>query len=83
MNTELGTRVYRGELLICSSAMPKTGNMISGYALVVCEITDTTLVTKKNYKESELDEMTDVKVWVWQLDNIKAIEPILYKKTAK
>lgn len=52
---------HRGELLICSSANPKVPGMLSGYALCVVDLENTT------YNQSE-------DVYEWHLTNVRKIK---------
>lgn len=72
---------HRGDLLICSSANPKIEGTIPGHALCVVNVTDVIQVTKKNYRELELDEppVHGEKLFAWKLENIRLVDPFPVK----
>lgn len=72
---------HRGDLLICSSANPKIEGTIPGHALCVVNVTDVIQVTKKNYRELELDEppACGEKLFAWKLENIRIVDPFPVK----
>lgn len=70
---------YRGDLLICSSAQPKIKNTISGHALVVVRLNEVFEVTAKNYKDFDLDEKPDGRLYAWQLTDARIIKPFPVK----
>lgn len=70
---------YRGDLLICSSANPKIKNTIPGHALIVVRLNDVIEVTAKNYKDFDLDEKPDGKLYAWQLTDGRVIKPFPVK----
>lgn len=70
---------YRGDLLICSSAIPKVINTISGHALCVVRLNDVEEITSKNYKNFGLSEKPDGKMYAWQLTNVRVVKPFAVK----
>lgn len=72
---------HRGDLLICSSANPKIEDTIPGHALCVVNITDVIQVTKKNYKEFDLDDppARGEKLYAWKIEDVRAIHPFSVK----
>ncbi len=70
---------YRGDLLICSSANPKIKDTICGHALIVVRLNDIIEVTAKNYKEFELDEKPEGKLYAWQLTDGRVVKPFPVK----
>lgn len=72
---------YRGDLLICSSANPKIEGMISGHALIVCNLSDITRVTRSNFLKLELDEPPEdsEKIFAWHLTDFRMIKPFKVK----
>lgn len=72
---------HRGDLLICSSANPKIEGTIPGHALCVVNITDVIQVTRKNYKELELDEppFQGEKLYAWKIEDVRLVEPFPVK----
>ena len=72
---------YRGDLLICSSANPKIKGMIGGHALIVCNLSDITRVTKSNFLELALDEPPEdnEKFFAWHLTDFRMIKPFKVK----
>ena len=72
---------HRGDLLICSSANPKIKGMISGHALIVCNLSDITRVTRSNFLKLELDEPPEdsEKIFAWHLTNFRMIKPFKVK----
>lgn len=72
---------YRGDLLICSSANPKINGMISGYALIVCRLSEVTRITKSNFFKLGLDEPPedDEKIFAWHLIDFRMIKPFKIK----
>lgn len=72
---------HRGDLLICSSANPKIEGTISGHALCIVDVTDVIQVTRKNYKELQLDEplARGEKLFAWKLENLRIVKPFPVK----
>lgn len=70
---------YRGDLLICSSANPKIKDTIMGHALVIVRLNDIFEVTAKNYKDFDLDEKPEGKLYAWQLTDSRVIKPFPVK----
>ncbi len=70
---------YRGDLLICSSANPKIKNTICGHALCVVNLNDVVEVTAKNYRDFDLDDKPDGKLYAWHLTDIRVIKPFPVK----
>lgn len=72
---------HRGELLICSSANPKVEDTIMGHALCIVNVTDVIQVTRKNYKDLELDEppARGENLYAWKLEDVKIIKPFPVK----
>lgn len=72
---------YRGDLLICSSANPKIKGMISGHALIVCNLSDITRVTRSNFLKLELDEPPEdsERIFAWHLTDFRMIKPFKVK----
>ena len=72
---------HRGALLICSSATPKIEDTISGHALCIVNVTDVIQVTRKNYKELQLDEAPGrgEKLFAWKLEDLRIIKPFPVK----
>lgn len=70
---------YRGDLLICSTANPKIIGTICGYALCVVRLNDVIEVTAKNYKDFNLDEKPEGKLYAWQLTDNRLIMPFAVK----
>ncbi len=72
---------HRGDLLVCSSANPKIEDTIPGHALCVVNVTDVIQVTKKNYRELQLDEppLRGEKLYAWKLEDVRVIKPFPVK----
>jgi len=72
---------HRGDLLICSSANPKIEDTISGHALCIVNVTDVIQVTRKNYRELQLDEppLRGEKLFAWKLEDLRIIKPFPVK----
>ncbi len=70
---------YRGDLLICSSANPKIKNTICGHALCIANLYEIYEVTSKNYRDFELEEKPETKMYAWQLTDIRLIKPFPVK----
>lgn len=54
---------HRGELLICSSANPKVPGMLSGYALCVVNLVDTTYNAAEDIYEWHLEDVKKIKAF--------------------
>lgn len=70
---------YRGDLLICSSANPKVKNTICGHALCIVRLDDIVKITRKNYKEFDLDAPPEIDYYAWHLTNGRVIKPFPVK----
>lgn len=72
---------HRGDLLICSSANPKIEGTIPGHALCIVNVTDVIQVTRKNYRELQLDDppLRDEKLYAWKLEDVRIIKPFPVK----
>ncbi|MBQ9992413.1 MAG: ASCH domain-containing protein [Firmicutes bacterium] len=72
---------HRGDLLICSSAMPKVENTVSGHALCVVELTDVFRVNEGNYEMLGLDAppLPEERLYAWKLENVRAVRPFPVK----
>jgi hypothetical protein len=66
---------YRGNLLICASANPKTA--LSGKAVCIVEIVDCRVMEKSDEAAACCEIYSDAKAWV--LRNIRPIEPFPVK----
>lgn len=69
---------YRGDLLICSTKLPKYRGMINGHALIIMTLSDVIEVTPKNYRDFDLtrSDLQDGKLYAWHLTGGKVIKPI-------
>lgn len=54
---------HRGELLVCSSANPKVPGMLSGYALCVVNLVDTTYNAMEDIYEWHLEDVRKIKAF--------------------
>ncbi|MGM9632783.1 MAG: helicase-related protein [Eubacteriales bacterium] len=54
---------HRGDLLVCSSANPKVPGMLSGYALCVVSLTDTTYNAEEDIYEWHLTNVRKIKAF--------------------
>lgn len=72
---------HRGDLLICSSANPKIEDTIPGHALCIVNVTDVIKVTRKNYRDVDLDEppARGEKLYAWKLEDVRVIKPFPVK----
>lgn len=73
---------YRGDILICSSAMKRKG-CISGHGLIVAELVDIHPFTKDDLEEACMDELPNGTQYAWVLDNFKDIKPFEVKGKLK
>lgn len=70
---------HRGDLLICSSAVPKIPAMISGHALCIVSLDNVTKLKKKDMEAACLDEMPDGDSYAWHLSNVRIVKPVPVK----
>ena len=72
---------YRGDLLICSSKLPKIKGTISGHALIIVTLDDIIEVTPRNYRDFNLsrDDLSGGKLYAWHLINGRVIKPFAVK----
>lgn len=71
---------HRGDLLICSSKLPKIKNTISGHALCVANLSDCVRITADNYSEYGVSRSdADETLYAWLLDDVRVIKPFAVK----
>lgn len=70
---------YRGDLLICSSALPKIKNTIPGHALCVVRLDSIEPFKRKHLYDACFDEMPDGKEFAWHLTDMRIIKPFPVK----
>ena len=71
---------HRGDLLICSSAAPKIEGTISGYALIVANLSDVTQITPHNYEQFDISKpYPGERLFAWHLTDFKTIKPFKVK----
>ena len=73
---------YRGNILICSSAIKRKG-LISGHGLIVAELVGIHEFTENDLEEACMDEIPNRKTFAWEFDNFKDIKPFPVKGQLK
>ena len=81
---------YRGDLLICSSNIPKIEGTIAGHALIVCTLSDIVPFTSEHFKDACFDEedisyftQNTKRAYAWKLTDFKDIIPFPIKGKLK
>lgn len=70
---------YRGDLLICSSKLPKIKDTISGHALCVVTLESIEPFTKEHLDGACMGDMPEGTAYAWHLTNIRVIKPFEVK----
>lgn len=70
---------YRGDLLICSSGMPKIPGMISGCAMCIVSLDDVKPFKKSEMEAACLDEYPGRGNYSWHISNVRIVKPVPVK----
>lgn len=70
---------YRGDILICSSALPKIKDTIGGHALCIARLDSIEKFTKEHLDAACMGDLPEKPSYAWHLTDIRVIKPFPVK----